>query len=157
MFDKAALHIFTRQTRKNDYDRYEAKRLLVRLLYKRNWDKQRVIDLFTVPDWLMRLPAALEQQLWLEIGAIEESEKMQYVTSVERIGIAKGLQEGRQEGLLQGEAKLLRKLLERRFGDLPVWISDKLSSAGEQDLERWGEALLTESTLDAVFDDSLSH
>lgn len=59
-----AIHILTQRTRRNDEERYQAKRLLVRLLYQRKWDKQRVIDLFSVIDWMMRLPEELEQQLW---------------------------------------------------------------------------------------------
>ena len=59
--------------------------------------------------------------------------------------------------LLEGESKLLRKLLERRFGALPTWAADKLNSATEQDLESWGEAVLTASTLDAVFDNEAAH
>jgi hypothetical protein len=142
-------HILTQQTRKNDNERYEAKQLLVRLLYQRKWDKQRVIDLFRVIDWMMKLPEELEQKLWHEIETIEENEKMQYVTSVERMAIAKGV--------VQGESKMLRKLLEHRFGDLPAWVSDKLASADEQDLERWGQAVLTEPTLDAVFNNDVTH
>jgi hypothetical protein len=42
--------------------------------------------------------------------------QMHYITSVERIGIAKV----RPEGRLEGESKLLGKLLERRFGELPA-------------------------------------
>ena len=72
---------------------------------------------------------------------------MKYVTSVERIGIAKG----RVEGRLEGESKLLKKLLERRFGALPAWATEKLSNASEPALEAWGEAVLTAPTLDAVF------
>jgi hypothetical protein len=144
-----ATHILTQQTRKNDNERYEAKQLLVRLLYQRKWDKQRVIDLFRVIDWMMKLPEELEQKLWHEIETIEENEKMQYVTSVERMAIAKGV--------VQGESKMLRKLLEHRFGDLPAWVSDKLASADEQDLERWGQAVLTEPTLDAVFNNDVTH
>lgn len=144
-----ATHILTQQTRKNDHKRYEAKQLLVRLLYQRKWDKQRVIDLFRVIDWMMKLPEELEQKLWHEIETIEENEKMQYVTSVERMAIAKGV--------VQGESKMLRKLLEHRFGDLPAWVSDKLASADEQDLERWGQAVLTEPTLDAVFNNDVTH
>ena len=74
---------------------------------------------------------------------------MQYVTSVERFETKKIFQ--------QGEAEMLRKLLVRRFGELPAWVSDKLSSAGEQDLERWGEAVLSEPTLDAVFNADTKH
>ena len=105
----------------------------------------------------MKLPEWLDQQVWREIETIEESEKMQYITSVERIGIAKGRVEGRVEGRLEGESKLLRKQLERRFGVLPTWASDKLNSAAEQDLEAWGEAVLTVPTLDAVFDNDAAH
>ena len=78
---------------------------------------------------------------------------MQYITSVERIGIAKG----RLEGRLEGESKLLRKLLEFRFGTLPTWAINKLNSAPEQNLEAWGEAVLTAPTLEAVFEDSKPH
>ena len=156
-----AAHILTQRTRKNDQERYEAKRRLVRLLYQRHWDKQRVIDLFTVLDWLMRLPEGLEQQLWHEITDIEEQTKMRYVTTVERFEIEKrfqqGVEQGVEQGLVQGEYRLLKKQLEHRFGTLPAWVSDKLSSAGEQELERWGKAVLNEPTLDAVFNDSTPH
>jgi hypothetical protein len=148
-----AAHILTQQTRKKNQARYEAKLRLVKILYQRQWDKQRVIDLFIVIDWLMKLPEWLDQQVWHEIETIEESEKMQYITSVERIGIAKG----RVEGRVEGESKLLRKLLEHRFGALPTWVIDKLNSAPEQDLETWGEAVLTVPNLDAVFDESKTH
>ncbi len=78
---------------------------------------------------------------------IEEHKNMKYVTSVERIGIAKG----RVEGRLEGESKLLKKLLERRFGALPAWAIELLSNASEPALEAWGEAVLSAPTLDAVF------
>ena len=140
-------HILTQQTRKQHQERYEAKLRLVRLLYQRQWDKQRVIDLFSVLDWLMQLPEWLNSQVWQELETIEESKKVQYITSVERIGIAKGIAKGRVEGV----SRLLKKQLERRFGVLPQWVSDQLTSATEQQLEAWGEALLTAPTLEAVF------
>ena len=150
-----AAHILTRQTRKENRERYEAKLSLVRILYKRHWDKQRVIDLFTIVDWLMTLPAWLETKIWQEMETIEEHKNMKYVTSVERIGIAKGRVEGQVEGIakgrLEGESKLLKRLLERRFGALPAWVTEKLSNATEPVLEAWGEAVLTAPTLDAVF------
>jgi hypothetical protein len=61
-----ATHILTQRTRNNVGERYKAKQLLVRMLYQRKWDKQRVIDLFRVIDWMMRLPEELELQLWYE-------------------------------------------------------------------------------------------
>ena len=45
---------------------------------------------------------------------------MKYITSIERIGIVKGR--------VEGESKLLKRLLERRFGALPAWATEKLST-----------------------------
>ncbi len=142
-----AAHILTQKTRKKHQERYEAKLRLIRLLYERQWDKQRVIDLFSVVDWLLQLPEWLNSQVLQELETIEESKKVRYVTSVERIGMAKGIAEGR----LEGESRLLRRLLERRFGVLPEWASEQLISASEEQLEAWGEALLTAPTLEAFF------
>ena len=134
-----AAHILTQQTRREDEERYKAKLSLLRILYERKWDKQRVINLFAVLDWLMTLPTWMESRIRKEIETIEETNKMQYITSIERIGIAKG------------ESKLLTRQLERRFGALPAWATEKLSNASESALEAWGEAILSAPTLEAVF------
>ncbi len=152
-----ATHIMTQQTRKNVVARYKAKQLLVRLLYQRQWDKQRIIDLFSVIDWMMRLPEELDQQLWQEIEIFEENEKMQYVTSIERIGIAKGLQEGRQEGLLEGEAEMLGLMLKHRFGELSDTVVNKLRHAKEDQLKHWLISAISAPNLDTVFNDDTSH
>ncbi|WP_233120877.1 DUF4351 domain-containing protein [Chlorobium sp. KB01] len=150
-----AAHILTQQTRKQHQERYKAKLGLIRILYRRHRDKQRVIDLFSVLDWLMQLPEWLDSQVWQELETIEESKKVQYITSVERIGIAKGMATGMAKGVekgrVEGESRLLRRLLERRFGVLPLWVSEQLANASEQQLEAWGEAILTAPTLEAVF------
>jgi hypothetical protein len=148
-----ATHILTQRTRKNDEERYKAKQLLVRLLYQRKWDKQRVIDLFRVIDWMMRLPEELEQQLWQEIEILEENEKMQYVTSVERMGIAKG----RLEGLLEGESEMLGLMLRHRFGDLPDAVVNRLRDASEDQLKEWLIKAITAPTVDAIFNDDTTH
>ncbi|MGI9211337.1 MAG: DUF4351 domain-containing protein, partial [Methylococcaceae bacterium] len=77
--------------------------------------------------------------------------KMEGLLEGKMEGLLKGKMEGKMEGLLEGEAKLLRKLLERRFGPLPPSITEKLAQASEQDLERWGVAVLIAPNLDAVF------
>ena len=152
-------HILTQQTRKKHQERYIAKQRLVRLLYERKWDKQRVIVLFRVVDWLMQLPDWLNSQVWQELETIEENKKVQYITSVERIGIAKGMATGMatgmakgvEKGRVEGQSRLLRRQLERRFGVLPSWATEQLANASEEQLEAWGEAILTAPTLEAVF------
>ena len=150
-----AAHILTQQTRKQHQERYNAKLRLLRILYQRHWDKQRVIDLFCVLDWLMQLPEWLNSQVWKELETIEGREKVQYITSVERIGmakgIAKGIAKGREEGRVEGKYSLLKRQLERRFGLLPEWASERLGIAKEEELDAWSEAVLTAPTLEAVF------
>jgi hypothetical protein len=157
-----AAHILTQKTRKNAQDRFDAKRQLVRLLYERQWGKQRVIDLFFVIDSMMTLPAWLEQSIWQEITEIEEGRNMRYVSSVERIGIAKGRQEGllegEKKGLIEANQKTLRRLLLRRFKDMPEWVEDRITQATGLELEQWLDNILDATTIDAVFEpDATSH
>ncbi len=59
----------------------------------------------------------------------------------------KGLQKGRQEG----EALLLRRLLARRFGELPAWVDTRLGAASSDELEHWADRVLEAPTLEDVF------
>ena len=88
----------------------------------------------------MTLPSELEKQLWTSISELERNVKMRYVTSVERIGIE------------QGEMILLRRMLTKRFGELPQEIEIRLSQASIADLELWGDRILEAQTLTDVFD-----
>ena len=81
--------------------RFAAKWKLVQLLYQRGWDKQQVIDLFSVLDWMMRLPEQLKRSLWHNIEVLEEQEKMRYVTSIEQLYARSGCSRG-WWGLMQG-------------------------------------------------------
>ena len=138
-----AAHLLTQRTRRDVPARYAAKWRLARLLYQRDWDRQRIIDLFAVIDWLLHLPRDLERQLWTAIMELERTTNMRYVTSVERIG--------REEGRKEGEAVLLRRLLLRRFGAVPPWAETRLKGATTEQLEAWGERILDAATLDEVF------
>jgi len=66
---------------------------------------------------------------------------------------AEGLAEGRREGLEQGEAKVLRRLLVRRFGELPAWVDSRLGEASEAELETWADRVLDAASLDEVIGD----
>jgi len=64
-----------------------------------------ILNLFRFIDWVMGLPEALEAALWQEITEYEEAQRMPYVTSVERIGIKKGMAQGERIGEQRGERK----------------------------------------------------
>ena len=156
-------HLLTQATRQDMNARFAAKWKLVQLLYQRGWGKQQVIDLFSVLDWMMRLPEQLKRSLWHNIEVLEEQEKMRYVTSVEQIGIEKGLLQGMQRGLMQGraegrlegeqsgEAKALRRLLQKRFGPLSEDVLARLQAASIDELELWLDRALDADSLAGVF------
>jgi len=68
-----------------------------------------------------------------------------------RIGLAEGRQKGRQEGLQAGAAKVLERLLCRRFGALSPTVQKRLAKASPEQLALWGEAILDAKTLKQVF------
>ena len=146
-----AAHLRTSQTKHNPPARYAAKLALVRLLYQHDWPRQRILDLFAVLDWMMRLPEALEQKLWQDIGEIEGEKQMRYITSVERIGMQRGWIEGEIKGEIKGETKLLVRQLTKRFGPLSAATQAQLDNATTDQLEHWAGAILDAPTLEAVF------
>ena len=52
------------------------------------------------------------------------------------------IQKGRIEGIQQGEANLVLRLLNRRFGELPPHITETIQKLSVEKLEDLGEALL---------------
>ena len=114
-----------------------------------------------VIDWLLHLPAELERRLWHALNELERNANMPCVTSVQRLGREdgrrEGLREGRQEGRQEGEAYLLKRLLIRRFGNLPPVIQTRLAQASISQLDTWSERILDAATLDEVFEESPPH
>jgi hypothetical protein len=55
-----------------------------------------------------------------------------------------------QEGEQRGEAALLLRLLERRFGSLPGWARDRIAAADTITLEEWGLRVLDAASLEDV-------
>ncbi|MGN7614625.1 DUF4351 domain-containing protein, partial [Magnetococcales bacterium HHB-1] len=74
--------------------------------------------------------------------------------------VARGRQEGRQEGeqigetrgVVKGEAKILQRQLQKKFGTLPAWVAEKLTSADSNLLELWGDRILDAVSIDEIFD-----
>ena len=58
----------------------------------------------------------------------------------------KGLQEGRQEG----ELTILRRQIEKRFGALPGWASEKLAAQPASELEELSERVLDAKSVEEL-------
>jgi len=67
-----------------------------------------------------------------------EAWKQQWLQTGRFAGAAKGEQRGEQRGRPAGEATLLLRLLERRFGALPDWAKGRIAKADTVALEEWG-------------------
>ena len=76
---------------------------------------------------------------------------MEYITSVERIGIRKGRHEGHQQGMMVGESTVISRQLERKFGRLPAEYVARLKAADEKSLLNWADRILTAESLHEVF------
>jgi hypothetical protein len=60
------------------------------------------------------------------------------------------LQEGEQRGRREGEAALLVRQLERRFGVLPGWARDRIAIGDTVVLKEWGVRVLDANSLEDV-------
>ncbi|WP_018402800.1 DUF4351 domain-containing protein [Marinobacter gelidimuriae] len=60
------------------------------------------------------------------------------------------MQQGVEQGMQQGEAAALKKLISLKFGELPRWAEAHIQSAGVPELEVWLEAILTSDRLDSL-------
>ena len=72
---------------------------------------------------------------------------MEYVTSFERVGMRKGL----EQGLLHGKTAVLKRLLVRRFGELPEREARRLEAASSEELDLWSDRVLDAERLEDVF------
>ena len=148
-------YLKARATRQDMAARFNEKWKLIQILYQRGWDRQRIIDLFAVLDWMMRLPDDLDRQLWSNIETLEEQSTMRYITSVERFGIEKGFQQGIEKGIEKGEtvgeAKALIRLIERRFGPVTDDRRAQILAADASTIETWLDRLMDAPSANAVF------
>jgi hypothetical protein len=133
-----AAHILTQQTKGRDVERHEAKWRLARILFQRKLDRQRVVDLFNIIDWMMKIPEPLQFQLMQDIRELERDRNMPYISSFQQLG--------RQEG----QRELLRCQLERRFGPLSGAVQQRLANASVDELKAWSLAVLDAPTLERV-------
>ncbi|MDJ0617387.1 MAG: DUF4351 domain-containing protein [Calothrix sp. MO_192.B10] len=131
-------HLKTQQTQKQPQERKTWKFSLIRRLYDLGLQEQDIRNLYRFIDWVMILPKALENQFWEEFKQFEQERTMRYVTTGERIGYERGIQEGRQEG----EQTIILRLLQRRVGELSPQLQQRVQSLCLNQLEALGEALL---------------
>ncbi len=124
-------HLDALATKADDPARKTAKFRLVRLLYDRGYEREDVENLFRFIDWVLWLDPDLEEQFEEELEAFEKERNMEYISTLERKAIERGLEQGlekgleqgvtkgRDEGIVLGQQRMLLMLLTQKFGALP--------------------------------------
>jgi len=101
--------------------------------------------------------------IFMDIAGRDKEEKVmnageRWRQSVFNEGKQKGLKEGREEGREQGRELGMRgsclRLLNRRFGRLPVGVRRKLDAASLPELELWFDRAITAESVKEVFEQS---
>ncbi len=111
--------------------------------------------------WVNRvlLPDRMPGEVFTHLNDLQEVRSMlaervkEWTEGWKREGRQEGRQEGLQLGLQQGEALLLLRQLERRFGPLDEALRQRVRAADADTLLQWGERILTVNTLAEVMEE----
>jgi hypothetical protein len=63
----------------------------------------------------------------------------------------KGLEEGELKGTLEGELKILRRQIEKRFGPIPKWAAERLAARSAAELEELSDRILDVTNIEDLF------
>lgn len=140
-------HLKTQATHHDVEQRRFWKFYLIRHLYEQGYRRQAILNLFHFIDWIMRLPADLEQELWHDLQQLEIEKKMQYITNIERFAAERGREEGLQAGRQEEALRLLLRVLKHRFGEIPETVQAQLQALTIEQVEAVVDAALTSNSL----------
>lgn len=135
-------HLSAQETRRDLAQRAQTKIQLTRRLYLLGYGRADIIRLFHFIDWLLQLPDDLSTWFWQELESWEEQQRMPYVTSVERIGIEKGI--------AKGQTAIVLHQLHRKLGDVPEAMQNRILALSSDAILDLSTALFDFTTLDDV-------
>ena len=127
-------------------ERFEAKWRFVRNLYDMGYTADELRKLFRLIDWMMHLRPDLESELDLRLSKFEEERQMPYVTSIERVQLARAEARGR--------ISLAIEVLNRQIGELPEEVVTRLFKLPLDDAESFSIAAISG---DFTTTDSITH
>jgi hypothetical protein len=145
-------HLAAQETRNLPSDRFVSRLTITRRLYEIGYQKEEIVDLYRFINWIMWLPEEMERKFETELQRYEESANMEYISSIERRAIARGMQKGIEQGQEMMRKPLLDNLklaLELKFGQKGLEffpVISQLKSA--DDLSLFLDKLRAATTID---------
>lgn len=109
-------HLSTLETVGKPKNRLQSKLSLVRGLYERGYNRNQILELFRLIEWMMVLPKPLETTFKQEFQRIQEEGRVPYIVSFVRDGMAIATRESVVEAL------------QTRFEAVPQQVSDRLET-----------------------------
>jgi hypothetical protein len=136
-------HLKALETQKSPQQRLDWKMTLHKALYEESYSEKEIIGLIVFLDWLLTLPDELTRQFHDFVEQYEEAKKMDYVTTWERKGIEKGI----QQGILQKSRENVTVLLDARFQQVPKTLEQAIQAIDDAELlsELFKKALWVDS------------
>jgi hypothetical protein len=141
-------HLASRKTKDDHERREEVKRRLLRLLFQKGYDRDRIFALMAFLDWVLTLPKEIDDKLWKDVDTWKEVVTMKYIPSFARESYAEGKSEGKSEGITE----VLVDLLNDRFGSIPEWVNAKIQNAPLDRLKIWIKNVHRRNNLEEVFE-----
>ncbi|MHC5939362.1 RpnC/YadD family protein [Nostoc sp.] len=108
-------HLRTQATTQDLAGRLRWKLSLIKRMYELGYSRDKIFQLFRLLDRLMTLPPDLDLDFKAEFERFEAKQEMRYITSIERIGIAEGIQQS------------IAQVLETRFKDVSPELIEQLN------------------------------
>ena len=118
--------------RKDEVQKFNLKRKLIRMLHERAYTREEIIELFEFIDDVLQITDTMKNRILDEeaMNILEEDEPMAYVSGFRQRAMAEGRLEGKLEGKLEGEMKGLMEgiqgMLEIKFGSVPSEVQNKI-------------------------------
>ena len=137
------VHLKALETQKSPQQRLDEKIALYKALFEEGYRKKEIMGLLMFLDWLLTLPDELAQQFNDFVEQYEEAKKMDYVTTWERSGMEKGI----QQGILQKSREDVTEILDIRFQPVPKLLMQTIQALDDTLLlsKLFKEAILVDS------------
>jgi hypothetical protein len=121
---------------------------LARFLIIHGFERGKIESLARFLDGILALIPDLAVKYIQTVKEIEAEYNMSFITQTEQMW----LDQGREQGVLTGEKKILEKQLKSKFNDLPERYRKRIAETNESDtLVHWGIQILKAKTIDEVF------